>query len=340
MKVTVFTTDGKASGKTAELDDAIFAIQPNETVMYEDVRRYRSNQRQGTAKTKQRSEIAGSTRKLFRQKGTGGARRGDIKSPLLRGGGTVFGPTPRDYTVNLTKKMIQLARKSALSVKASKEAIRVIEDFNFDAPKTQEMVRIIRNLEVAGKKVLLLTNGTSSVLYKSGRNIPGVSVLEANKPATYEILNADVIVIQEGAIAMLEGTFASKFTTPAPKKSERPAAKATKTVKGSAKATTSKPAKAGKADAVKTESAATAAPAATAPAPAQAKEAAPAKKATAKKAEAGVAKTAAKSSTGKTAASTAAKSAKPAKADKGDTSDAPAKKAKTTKKDASEGEDK
>lgn len=326
MKVKVYTTEGKASGKTADLDDAIFAIQPNETVMYEDVRRYRSNQRQGTAKTKQRSEIAGSTRKLFRQKGTGGARRGDIKSPLLRGGGTVFGPVPRDYTVKMTKKMIQLARKSALSVKASKEAIRVIEDFTFEAPKTREMLQIIQNLEVAGKKVLLLTNGTSTVLYKSGRNIPGVSILEANKPATYEIMNADVIVIQEGAISMLESTFASKFTTPAPKKAER-------AVKATAKSATKKasaPKASAKASAPKAEATKAAAPATTAETASSARAAAPAAAKTTKKAAAPKKEAAEKKAPAKAAAKKTSADAK------GKTATAAAK--KSTKKETSEGE--
>jgi len=221
MKLTVYTTEGKSSGKSVELDDSIFAITPNKTVMFEDVRRFLANQRQGTAKTKGRSEIAGSTRKLFKQKGTGGARRGDIKSPVLRGGGTVFGPKPHKYTVGMTRKQIQLARKSALSLKASGDAIRVVERFEFEAPKTQEMARILQNFELGGKKVLVLTSGKVETVYKSGRNIPGVQVLEANKPATYQIMNADLILVQDDALELLQDGLKSKFTTPAPKKFEK-----------------------------------------------------------------------------------------------------------------------
>lgn len=221
MKLTVYTTEGKSSGKSVELDDSIFAITPNKTVMFEDVRRFLANQRQGTAKTKGRSEIAGSTRKLFKQKGTGGARRGDIKSPILRGGGTIFGPKPHKYTVGMTRKQIQLARKSALSLKASGDAIRVVERFEFEAPKTQEMARILQNFELDGKKVLVLTSGKVETVYKSGRNIPGVQVLEANKPATYQIMNADLILVQDDALDLLQDGLKSKFTTPSPKKFEK-----------------------------------------------------------------------------------------------------------------------
>lgn len=210
MKLTIHKTDGKSSSKKAELNDAIFGIEPNETVLYEDVRRILANKRQGTASTKERGEVRGGGRKAYKQKGTGMARRGSIRSPLLKGGGTVFGPSPRSYTVKLTKKAKSLARKSALSLKASDEAIVITQDFDFDEPKTRQVVDILESLELTGKKVLFLTAETDKNLYLSARNIPGVSVLEANKPNTYEIMNADVLIIQEGALAVLENTFEPK----------------------------------------------------------------------------------------------------------------------------------
>jgi len=204
MKLTVYKQNGKSSGKKADLRDSIFKIEPNETVVYEAVRRYMANQRQGTANTKERSEVRGGGRKAYRQKGTGMARRGSIRSPLLKGGGTVFGPKPKNYSVKMTKKMRRLARKSALSVKAGEEAIHIIEDFKMDEPKTREVANILAALELEGKKVLLLTAETDINLYKSARNIPGVEVLEGYKPTTYQILNADAIVIQQGAVEVLE----------------------------------------------------------------------------------------------------------------------------------------
>lgn len=210
MKLTIQKTDGKSSSKKAELNDAIFGIEPNETVLYEDVRRILANKRQGTASTKERGEVRGGGRKAYKQKGTGMARRGSIRSPLLKGGGTVFGPKPRNYTVKLSKKAKSLARKSALSLKATEEAIIIIQDFEFDEPKTKQVVEILEALELSGKKVLFLTSETDRNLYLSARNIPGVSVLEANKPTAYEIMNADVLVIQEGALAILEETFEPK----------------------------------------------------------------------------------------------------------------------------------
>lgn len=206
MKLDIYKIDGSKSSKKAELSDSIFAIEPNETVMYEDVRRHMANKRQGTHSTKGRSEVTGSTKKLYRQKGTGNARRGDIKSPLLRKGGTVFGPKPRDYSFKLNKKVVQLARKSALSVKAAAEAITVVNDFTFEAPKTKQVADMLGAFELSGKKVLVLTSETDKNVYTSARNIQGVTVLEANKPNTYQILNADMIVIQESAISVLENS--------------------------------------------------------------------------------------------------------------------------------------
>lgn len=210
MKLDIYKIDGKKSSKKAELSDAIFGIEPNEVVLYEDVRRHLANKRQGTAKTKERSEVTGSTKKMYRQKGTGNARRGDIKSPLLRKGGTVFGPKPRDYGFKLNKKTKQLARKSALSLKASAEGIIVVQDFSFDEPKTSQVADMLTALEVSGKKALILTSETDVNVYKSARNIPKVQVLEGYKPNTYQIMNADVIVIQESAISVLENSIEGK----------------------------------------------------------------------------------------------------------------------------------
>lgn len=204
MKLPIYTIDGGESGQEAELKDSIFDIEPNETVVYEDVRRYMANQRQGTASTKERSEVRGGGRKAYRQKGTGMARRGSIRSPLLKGGGTVFGPSPRNYTVKMTRKMRQLARKSALTVKAEAGEIRIIEDFNLDEPKTRKVADLLKALELEGKKVLLLTGSTDQILYKSARNIPKVKVLEGNKPSTYQILHADVILMQQSALEALQ----------------------------------------------------------------------------------------------------------------------------------------
>ena len=204
MKLPIYTTEGKDSGSQAELAESIFSVEPNETVIYEDVRRYMANQRQGTAKTKERGEVRGGGRKAYRQKGTGQARRGSIRSPLLKGGGTVFGPKPRNYSFRMSKKSRQLARKSALSIKAEEDAIKVIDDFSFDEPKTRKVVDLLKGLELEDKKVLILTAETDEVIYKSARNIPNVEVLEANKPTTYQILDADVIVIQDSGVNVLQ----------------------------------------------------------------------------------------------------------------------------------------
>jgi large subunit ribosomal protein L4 len=210
MKVDIYKIDGSKSSKKAELNDNIFAIEPNEVVLYEDVRRHLANKRQGTAKTKERSEVTGSTKKMYRQKGTGNARRGDIKSPLLRKGGTVFGPKPRDYSFKMNKKTRQLARKSALSLKASAEAVVVVQDFSYEEPKTSQVSDLLKALDVAGKKVLILTAETEKNIYKSARNIPTVQVLEGYKPNTYQIMHADVLIIQESAVKVLENSVEGK----------------------------------------------------------------------------------------------------------------------------------
>lgn len=210
MKLTIYKTDGKSSGKKVELDDEIFGIEPNETLIYEDVRRYLGNKRQGTASTKERGEVRGGGKKAYRQKGTGMARRGSIRSPLLKGGGTVFGPKPRTYSNRMTKKMRHNARKSALSLKAASESIKVIEDFTYDEPKTKNVIALLEALDLRDKKVLILTAGTDLNVYKSARNIPKVKVLEAYKPNTYQILDADVLLIQKDGIEVLENSFKPK----------------------------------------------------------------------------------------------------------------------------------
>ncbi len=204
MKLPIHTIEGKESGSDAELRDSIFGIEPNETVVYEDVRRYMANQRQGTVKTKERGEVRGGGRKAYRQKGTGMARRGSIRSPLLKGGGTVFGPRPRVHKVKMTKKMRKLARKSALSIMAAEEGITVVKDFAFDEPKTRKVADLLSAFGWEEKKVVILTGETDINLYKSARNIPGVQVLEGNKLTTYQILDADELLIQESALNILQ----------------------------------------------------------------------------------------------------------------------------------------
>ena len=205
MEVSVLNIKGAETGRKVSLNDAIYAIEPNDHALYLDVKLYLANQRQGTAKTKERSEISGSTRKLGRQKGGGGARRGDINSPVLVGGARVFGPTPRDYSFKLNKKVRQLARKSALSYKAQENAIMVVEDFTFEAPKTKSFIEILNNLNLNGKKALFVMPGADKVVYLSARNIQRVSMMPASALNAYKVLNADVIVMAEGALEVIEG---------------------------------------------------------------------------------------------------------------------------------------
>jgi len=205
MEVSVLNIKGQETGRKVTLNEAIFGIEPNDHVIYLDVKQYLANQRQGTAKSKERSEISGSTRKLGRQKGGGGARHGDINSPLLRGGARVFGPTPRDYSFKLNKKVKALARKSVLSYKAQDNAIVVVEDFTLSAPKTKELVAIEKNLKVDGKKVLFLMPNSNSNLYLSARNLQGSEVLEASKLNAYKVLNADVLVVTEQSLQTIDG---------------------------------------------------------------------------------------------------------------------------------------
>jgi large subunit ribosomal protein L4 len=204
MELNVLNIKGQETGKKVTLNEGIFGIEPNDHVIYLDVKQYLANQRQGNAKSKERSEISGSTRKLGRQKGGGGARHGDINSPLLRGGGRVFGPKPRDYSFKLNKKVKQLARKSALSYKAQENALLILEDFNFDAPKTKEFVALTKNLKIDGKKMLLLMPDANKNVYQSAQNLEKADVLEAAKVNTYKILNADVLVITEKSLETID----------------------------------------------------------------------------------------------------------------------------------------
>ena len=205
MEVSVLNINGQETGRKVTLNESIFGIEPNDHVLYLDVKQYLANQRQGTAKAKERSEVSGSTRKLGRQKGGGGARRGDINSPVLVGGGRVFGPKPRDYCFKLNKKVKALARKSALSYKAQENGIVVVEDFTMDAPKTKDFVNITKNLKVEGRKTLLLLPGVNKNVYLSARNLQGTEVMTASALNTYKVLNADVLVVTEDALKMIDG---------------------------------------------------------------------------------------------------------------------------------------
>ncbi len=200
MEVSVLTKNGQDTGKKVTLSDSIFAIEPNDHAIYLDVKQYMAAQRQGTAKTKERSEMSGSTRKLGRQKGGGGARRGDINSPLLKGGARVFGPQPRDYSFKLNKKVKQLARKSALTYKAKENAIVVVEDFTFDTPKTKDFITFTQDLKVDGKKVLVALSGVDKNVYLSARNLKNAKIATATQLNTYGILDAGVLVLTESAV--------------------------------------------------------------------------------------------------------------------------------------------
>ena len=205
MEVSVLNIQGKETAKKAVLNDAIYAIEPNDHAIYLDVKLIMANQRQGTAKSKERSEISGSTRKLGRQKGGGGARRGDINSPVLVGGARVFGPQPRDYGFKLNLKQRQLAHKSALSYKAKENGIIVVEDFTFEAPKTKSMIEVLKNLKLDNKKVLFVTPGANKAVYLSARNLQRTAVVAASALNTYKVMDAEVLVIAEGALPVIEG---------------------------------------------------------------------------------------------------------------------------------------
>ena len=204
MEVSVLNINGQETGRKVALHDALYGIEPNEHVLYLAVKQYLANQRQGTAKSKERSEMSGSTRKLGRQKGGGGARRGDINSPVLVGGGRVFGPKPRDYRQKLNKKVNILARKSALSYQAKENGIIVVEDFTLEAPKTKDFLNIVKNLKVEGKKVLVVLPTEDKNVYLSARNLKEAQVMGAANINTYKILNADAVIIAESSLETID----------------------------------------------------------------------------------------------------------------------------------------
>ena len=210
MEVSVLNINGENTGRKVTLDESIFGIEPNEHVVYMAVRQYLANQRQGTHKSKERSEISGSTRKLGRQKGGGGARRGDINSPLLVGGARVFGPRPRDYYFKLNKKVKQLARKSALSQKAIENAIIVVEDFSFEAPSTKDFVEMLNKLNVCEKKQLFVLPSSNKNVYLSARNLKKTDMVMASNLNTYGIMNSDVLVISEGSLEIISEILTKK----------------------------------------------------------------------------------------------------------------------------------
>ena len=204
MDLAVYNIEGTDTGKKVTLNDEVFGLEePNNHAIYLDVKQYLANQRQGTHKSKERSEVAGSTKKLGRQKGGGGARRGDINSPLLVGGGRVFGPRPRNYSFKLNKKVKALARKSALTYKAQKNEIVVVEDFNFEAPKTKNFVNFAKNLEIAGQKVLVVLEAQKKNVYLSARNVEGANIVTASELNTYKILDNKKMVVTESSVAVL-----------------------------------------------------------------------------------------------------------------------------------------
>ena len=207
MELAVYNKEGKATTKKVNLVDSVFGVQPNEHAIYLDVKLYLANQRQGTHKAKERAEITGSTRKIKKQKGTGTARAGSIKNPLFRGGGRVFGPKPRNYSFKLNKKLRKLARVSALSFKATENNITVLEDQNFDTPKTSEFLTLLENLKVSDKKTLFVVANEERNVYLSSRNLKKSKVISADKLNTYDILNAETLIIAEGAIEKIENLF-------------------------------------------------------------------------------------------------------------------------------------
>lgn len=207
MELAVYTKDGNKSAKTVTLDDTIFGIEPNDHAIYLDVKQYLANQRQGTHKTKEKWEVAYSTKKVIRQKGTGGARHGSIKANIYVGGGRVFGPRPRDYSFKLNKKLKQLARKSALTYKAKNEGLFVLESLEMDAPKTKEIINLSKNLKVADKKLLMVLPEANKNVYLSSRNLPNVKTVLASDLTTYDIINASNLILTEKSVEVLHGVF-------------------------------------------------------------------------------------------------------------------------------------
>ncbi|MCB0805615.1 MAG: 50S ribosomal protein L4 [Bacteroidales bacterium] len=204
MELEVYNISGQKTSKKAELSDAVFGIEPNDHAIYLAVRQYMANQRQGTHSSKERSMVMGSTRKIKRQKGTGTARFGDIKNPLFRGGGRIFGPRPRDYSFKLNKKLRKLARLSALSYKAKENGIIILEDFSFDTPKTKTFADMLKSFELQDKKVLVIVNDNDNNLYLSSRNLQKAKVIRADSINTYDILNANSLLIAEGSLGVIE----------------------------------------------------------------------------------------------------------------------------------------
>ncbi|HUN64478.1 MAG TPA: 50S ribosomal protein L4 [Bacteroidota bacterium] len=207
MELEVLTKEGKSTGQKVTLSPEIFEMTPNDHAIYQAVVVYQANQRQGTHKTKTYGEVAGSGKKLWKQKHTGRARIGAVRSPLWKGGGAIFGPMPRDYSRKLPKKIRQIARKSALSYKAKDAAIRIVEDFSFTAPKTKSMAEVLKQLALQNQKILLLVPKADASLWKSGRNLPKLQILEAGKASTYDIVDSQVLLIQKSALSVLENTF-------------------------------------------------------------------------------------------------------------------------------------
>ncbi|MDX9811745.1 MAG: 50S ribosomal protein L4 [Bacteroidales bacterium] len=207
MELSVLNIDGKETGRKVSLNDSVFGIEPNDHAIYLDTKQYLANQRQGTHKAKERGEVAGSTRKIKRQKGTGTARAGSIKSPLFRGGGRIFGPRPRFYGFKLNKKVKELARKSALSYKASSNSIIVLEDFSLEAPKTKEMIKMGSNLNIANKKLLFVLSEQNNNIYLSSRNVQGLDVVTAGELSTYKIMKASTLILVESAVDVLQSAF-------------------------------------------------------------------------------------------------------------------------------------
>lgn len=208
MEINVLNVSGQETGAKVQLSDTVFAIEPNDHAIYLDVKLYLANQRQGTHKSKQRNEISGSTRKLHKQKGTGGARAGSIKSPLFNGGGRVFGPQPRDYSFKLNKKLKQLARKSALSYKAQDNSIVVLEDFTFESVKTKSFIKLVADLNLTNEKTLLVLPAANNNIYLSSRNLKKAKVITADQLSTYDVLNAGKLLLTTGSVKTLEEAFA------------------------------------------------------------------------------------------------------------------------------------
>jgi len=203
MEISVYNIKGEDTGKKVTLEDGVFCIEPNDHIIYLDVKQYMANKRQGTAKAKERNEISGSTRKLGRQKGGGGARRGDVKSPVLVGGGRIFGPKPRDYSFKLNKKEKALARRSALSYKLQDEAITVVEDFTFETPKTKEFLAIAKNLNIDSKKLLVVLPENNDMIYLSARNLQRTKVTTVSELNTYKVLDANHLILLESSVNAL-----------------------------------------------------------------------------------------------------------------------------------------